>query len=125
MKTNKTEEELLQDIFGVTDLFQGLRVQWCDLCETWALICPDCQDGAGGGSCSSVCPKCEPIQKAFTALKPSPWRHLSPEDYEAVQRYWSIKRLLLECIKEGVPLDIKERNARGMLSENEQRLFKM
>ena len=116
------ESEMLDEIFGNNSLWRGkYKIQWCDLCETYIIVCPEC----GHGSCScGGCPECHSDVKEWWGIKPNPIQHLTIAERNAVEKYLRIKQLMKDCFKVGKTFDAKWLQTQELLREKDEEMFK-
>ena len=94
-----TEEDFLYDIGCHKKWKDRYKVNYCNLCDTWTLVCPDCKNAScnGGG-----CEKCIADFIDFCDnTKHSVPRYLTEDDKKTYEKFWFIKKYIGECLEEG------------------------
>lgn len=115
---------MLRKIFGTDALrWKGkYEIEWCDLCEVIIIQCPKCE----ATSCNcAACPECSADIDEFHALKMQPRYFLSEEENKAVEKYYRLRKWIVEdCLEKGHnDLNWERMYREGNFSKNDQDLF--
>jgi hypothetical protein len=125
LRSPRTEEEILDDIFGTPCQWRGHRVRWCELCQCWSVSCK--KDNCDATSCNCAgCPDCTPLFKEFDALKFDPQDHLTREENEVIYKFDRLKQLTQKCFSaDRRGLDWVWLESQGSLCDNDWEMFKL
>ena len=120
----QNEDALLNDILNNHPRWKGLKLWWCDLCETASIGCnnPECH----GSSCNAMgCESCIAIHKEFNKeYKTTLHEYLSHEENQTVRKAHQIQKFILESLAIGEKeINWKRMYETGHLSQQDMEIF--
>lgn len=99
------------------------QIEWCELCNTAIITCPDCNNSSCSGS---GCEKCHNVFSEFNKISKNVGFYLSMEENKIYEKCLRLKSLIRDSLGRGEKkLDFNKLKEEGRLSENDLWLFNL
>lgn len=97
------------------------KISYCDLCDTFCIVCPDCRNCSCNGS---GCEKCSKDFVDFHEVKYHVDDYLNKSEQETNDKIRELKKHIYEALKGGHrEIPWKEFKQQGEFSKNDEKYF--